>query len=71
MAFNPPEQRGVSLDQQLRSQRELNVKPIVPDHCDPYTRCRIITMHGIYDQVAVDLTARVARMEPDPYRTQA
>src|SRR5690606_9489651 len=96
-----------------------------PDHCDPYTRCRVITMNGIeveaimfshhlsrntvdpevkrqlarvryieaqqqkvvnwllpgvssvlettiaYEQVAVDLTAWVARMEPDPYLKQA
>ncbi|MFE0852890.1 hypothetical protein ACFW3J_05900, partial [Streptomyces mutabilis] len=125
MTFNPLEQRGIPLDRQLRSWRELNVDPIDPDHCDPYTRCRIITMNGIeveailfshqlarhtvdpeikrqlarvryieaqqqkvvnwllpgvssvlettiaYEQVAVDLTAWVARMEPDPYLKQA
>jgi hypothetical protein len=125
MTFNPLEQRGIPLDRQLRNWRELNVAPIDPDHCDPYTRCRIITMNGIeveaimfshqfarrcpdvevkrqlartryieaqqqkvvnwllpgvssvlettiaYEQVAVDLTAWVARMEPDPYLTQA
>ncbi|MET7443578.1 hemerythrin domain-containing protein, partial [Streptomyces sp. NPDC005568] len=121
----PLEQRGIPLDRQLRNWRELNVKPIDPDHCDPYTRCRIIAMNGIeveaimfshqlarntvdpevkrqlartryieaqqqkvvnwllpgvssvlettiaYEQVAVDLTAWVARMEPDPYLKQA
>ncbi|MGW5606326.1 hypothetical protein ACWEWI_09520 [Streptomyces sp. NPDC003753] len=125
MPFNPLEQRGIPLDRQLRDWRELNVQPIDPDHCDPYTRCRIITMNGIeveaiffshqlarntidpevkrqlartryieaqqqkavnwllpgvssvlettiaYEQVAVDLTAWVARMEPDPYLKQA
>ncbi|AEW98319.1 hypothetical protein [Streptantibioticus cattleyicolor] len=125
MAFNPLEQRGIPLDHQVRNWRELNVEPIDPDHCDPYTRCRIITMNGIeveailfshqfarhcpdpevkrrlaqlrymeaqqqkvvnwllpgvssvlettiaYEQVAVDLTAWVARMEPDPYLRQA
>lgn len=125
MAFNPLEQRGIPLDRQVRNWRELNVTPIDPDHCDPYTRCRIITMNGIeveailfshqlarhcpdldvkqqlartryieaqqqkvvnwllpgvssvlettiaYEQVAVDLTAWVARNEPDPYLTQA
>ncbi len=104
---------------------QLNVDPIDPDRCDPYTRCRVITMNGIeveailfshqlarntvdpeikrqlaqtryieaqqqkavnwllpglssvlettiaYEQVAVDLTAWVARMEPDPYLKQA
>ncbi|PGH51564.1 hypothetical protein [Streptomyces sp. Ru87] len=125
MPFNPLEQRGIPLDRQVRNWRELNVEPIDPDHTDPYTRCRIITMNGIeveailfshqfarhcpdpqvkqrlaevryieaqqqkavnwllpgvssvlettiaYEQVAVDLTAWVARMEPEPYLRQA
>ncbi|GGR52583.1 hypothetical protein GCM10010282_51890 [Streptomyces roseolus] len=125
MTFNPLEQRGIPLDKQVRSWRELNVAPIDPDATDPYTRCRIITMNGIeveavlfshqlarntvdpdvkrglaevryveaqqqkavnwllpgvssvlettiaYEQVAVDLTAWIARMEPDPYLKQA
>ena len=124
MTFNPLEQRGIPLDKQLRNWRELDVEPVDPDHSDPYTKCRIITMNGIemeallfshnfarfcpdmetkhklaevryleqqqqkavnwllpgsssplettlsYEQVAVDLTAWVARMEPDPYLTQ-
>jgi hypothetical protein len=123
--FNPLDHQGVPLDRQLRNWRELDVTPIDPDHCDPYTRCRIIAMNGIeveailfnhqmarhcddpdvrqqlatirymeaqqqrvvnwllpglasvlettiaYEQVAVDLTAWVARMEPDPYLRQA
>jgi hypothetical protein len=125
MTFNPLEQSGIPLDQQLRSWRELDVLPVDPDHSDPYTLCRIITMNGIevesimfshnfarvcqdrdvtrklaeiryieqqqqkavnwllpgsssplettifYEQVAVDLTAWIARMEPDPYLKQA
>jgi hypothetical protein len=125
VTFNPLRERGVPLDRQVRNWRELNVDPIDPDRCDPYTRCRIITMNGIevealmfshhmarhcpdpevkrqlasvryceaqqqkavnwllpgvasvlettiaYEQVAVDLTAWVARMEPDPYLKQA
>lgn len=125
MSFNPLEHAGIPLDEQLRDWRELNVEPIDPDHTDPYTRCRIITMNGIevealmfshhmarhcpdidvkrqlaqtryleqqqqkvvnwllpgqasvlettiaYEQVAVDLTAWVARMEPDSYLTMA
>jgi hypothetical protein len=125
MPFNPLEHDGIPLDEQLRDWRELDVEPIDPDHADPYTRCRIITMNGIevealmfshhmarhcpdievkqqlaetryleqqqqkvvnwllpgqasvlettiaYEQVAVDLTAWVARMEPDPYLTMA
>jgi hypothetical protein len=125
MTFNPLEQRGIPLDQQLRNWRELDVVPVDPDHSDPYTKCRIITMNGIeiesimfshhfaricpdmevkrklaeiryieqqqqkvvnwllpgsasplettlsYEQVAVDLTSWIARMEPDPYLRQA
>ena len=125
MGFNPLDHRGIPLDRQVRSWRELNVAPIDPDRCDPYTRCRVITMNGIeveailfnhhlarhcpdletkrrlaevryaeaqqqkavnwllpgvasvlettiaYEQVAVDLTAWVARQEPDPYLAQA
>ncbi|WP_214411517.1 hypothetical protein [Sphaerisporangium fuscum] len=125
MAFNPLEQQGIPLDQQLRNWRELNVPQLDPDHSDPYARCRVITMNGIemeavwfshqfsrhcpdlearrqlaevryieqqqqkavnwllpglasvlettiaYEQVAVDLTAWLARMEPDPYIKQA
>jgi len=124
MTFNPLQERGIPLDKQVRNWRELNVDPIDPDHTDPYTRCRIITMNGIeteailfnhnfarhcpdtevrqqlahvrfmeaqqqrvvnwllsgfnsvletviaYEQVATDLTAWVARMEPDPYLKQ-
>ncbi|RAY11227.1 hypothetical protein DPM19_31205 [Actinomadura craniellae] len=125
MSFNPLEHRGIPLEDQVRSWRELDVTPVDPDHTDSYTKCRIITMNGIeteaiffshhfsrfcpdmdvrrqlaevryieqqqqktvnwllpgqasvlettlsYEQVAVDLTAWVARMEPDPYLTQA
>jgi hypothetical protein len=125
MTFNPLQERGIPLDRQLRTWSELDVEPVDPDHSDPYTKCRIITMNGIeveaslfshhfaricpdlevkrrlaevryleqqqqkvvnwllpgaasalettisYEQVAVDLTAWVARMEPDPYLKQA
>jgi hypothetical protein len=125
MTFNPLKERGIPLDRQLRNWRELDVEPVDPDHSDPYTKCRIITMNGIevesilfshhfarvcrdldvkrqlaevryleqqqqkavnwllpgsssplettisYEQVAVDLTAWIARMEPDAYLQQA
>lgn len=47
MTFNPLQERGIPLDKQVRNWSELNVTPIDPDHADPYTRCRIITMNGI------------------------
>jgi hypothetical protein len=123
--FNPLENRGIPLDDQLRNWRELNVEPIDPELADPYTRCRIIALNAIeveavlfghqlarfctddetrrklayvryvenqqqrvvnwllpgvnsvlettlgYEQNAVDLTAWLARKEPDPYLKQA
>jgi hypothetical protein len=123
--FNPLEERGIPIEKQLRTWRELNVDPYDKREVDPYTRCRIIAMNGIevesilfqhqfarhcpiddvrrqlaevryvenqqqrvvnwllpgvasvlettlgYEQVAVDLTAWVARHEPDPYLKQA
>lgn len=54
MGFNPLEHQGIPLDGRLRSWREPDVEPIDPDHSDPYTRCRVITLNG------VDLTGWVA-----------
>jgi hypothetical protein len=122
--FNPLEERGIPIDKQLRTWRELDVDPYDKREVDPYTRCRIIAMNGIevesilfshqfnrntdvlevkeklalsrrveqqqqkavnwltpgdettlevtlgYEQVAVDLTAWLARSEPDPYLRQ-
>jgi len=124
MTFNPLDQKGVPVEEQFRSWRELNVTPVDIEGGDPYTRCRIVVMNGIevesimfshqfarhtdnielkralalgrraeqmqqkadnwllpgsdgplettivYEQVAVDLTAWLARMEPDPYLKQ-
>jgi hypothetical protein len=47
MSFNQLDQRGIPLDRQVCTWRELDVTPIGSGHCDPYTRCRIITMNGI------------------------
>jgi (2Fe-2S) ferredoxin len=125
VSFNPLEQTGIPLEDQIRNWRELDVDPIDPELTDPYTRCRVIQMNAAetaavffshyltrscpdteirqklaevryveqqqqkvvnwllpgqatvlettlgYEQNAVDLTAWVARMEPDPALTQA
>lgn len=125
MGFNPLEEKGIPLDDQLRNWSELNVQPYDKNEVDPYTRARVIVMNGIevesvifshqfarhtdnpdikgllamtrrieqqqqkavnwlipgdesvlentigYEQVAVDLTAFIARTEPDPYIKQA
>ncbi|HEX6980286.1 MAG TPA: hypothetical protein VF342_13390 [Alphaproteobacteria bacterium] len=47
MAFNPLQERGIPMDQQLRNWSELNVDPYDKDGVDPYTRCRVIAMNGI------------------------
>ena len=124
MGFNPLDEKGIPLDQQLRTWSELNVEPYRPLDVDPYTRARVIAMNGIevesimfshqfnrhtddadlkaalarvryveqqqqtavswlipaqestlevvlgYEQLATDITAYIARMEPDPYLTQ-
>jgi hypothetical protein len=125
VAFNPLEQKGVPVEDQLRSWSELNVQPYDKHSVDPYTRTRVILMNGIevesilfshqfarntdnldlkrslalgrridqqqqkavngcnpgdqnplettigYEQVAVDLTAWLARHEPDPHLKMA
>ncbi|CUU56236.1 hypothetical protein Ga0074812_107120 [Parafrankia irregularis] len=124
MRFNPLEEKGIALDDQVRNWSELNVEPYDKAAVDPYTRCRVIAMNGIeveavlfshqfarhtdvpevkaalaeirrieqqqqkavnwlipgeestlevtlgYEQEAVDLTAWLARSEPDPYLKQ-
>jgi hypothetical protein len=124
VSFNPLEQRGIPIEDQIRSWSELNVEPYDKRSIHPYTRSRIILMNGIevesilfshqfarhtdnveirqklalsrrvesqqqkainwlspgdetplettigYEQVAIDLTAWLARNEPDPYIRQ-
>lgn len=121
MAFNPFDEKGLPLENQIRSWSQLNVEPYNKMEVDPYTRTRVILMNGIetesalflhqlarhtvdselkkrlalvrrveqqqekvvnwlvpgsesnlevtigYEQVAVDLTAYLARTEPDSY----
>src|SRR3546814_5730824 len=45
--MNPLEQRGMAVEEQLRSWSELNVEPFDKDAVDPYTRTRVILMNGI------------------------
>ncbi len=125
MAFDPLQQKGMAVEDQLRNWSELNVEPYAKRDVDPFTRVRVILMNGIevesilfshqfqrmtdnieikqklalsrrveqqqqkvvnwlnpgdqtplettigYEQVAVDLTAWLARNEPDPMLKQA
>jgi rubrerythrin len=121
MSINPFEEKGVRLDKQFRTWKQIAQLPYRKQEVDAYTRCRVILMNGIetasilfshnmarktvdnelkellaimrrvdsqqqttinwlnpfdqtvlettiaYEQVAVDLTAYLARTEPDEY----
>ena len=125
MSFNPLEQQGMPVEDQLRSWSQIAVEPYDKREVHPYTRTRVFLMNGIevesiifshqfhrmtdnheimealamqrrvdqqqqrvvnglnpgdqsplettigYEQVAVDLTAWLARTEPDPAVKQA
>jgi hypothetical protein len=47
MAFNPLEEKGIPLADQLRNWRELNVKPYDKRNVHPYSRTRGILLNGI------------------------
>ena len=47
MAFNPLQEKGIPIENQIRNWSELNVQPFDKHEVDPYTRCRVITMNGI------------------------
>src|SRR3546814_20426612 len=44
---NPLEQRGMPVEEQLRSWSELNVEPFDTDAVDAYHRTRVLLMNGI------------------------
>lgn len=121
MSLNPFKEKGIPLEKQYRSWKQIAQLPYKKQEVDAYTRCRVILMNGIemesilfshnfarisddnalkamladvrrvesqqqttinwlnpadqtvlettiaYEQVAVDLTAYLARTEPDPY----
>jgi hypothetical protein len=125
MSFDPLAEKGIAVEEQLRSWSELNVQPYDKRAVHPYSRTSVILMNGIevesimfshqfarhtdnpeilrslalsrrvdqqqqrvvnglnpgdqtplettigYEQVAVDLTAWLARHEPDPMLKQA
>lgn len=47
MAFNPLDEPGIRVADQIRSWRELVVEPYDKYDVDPYTRTRVILMNGI------------------------
>jgi hypothetical protein len=125
MAMNPFNERGIPLERQIRTWKQVVLPPYRKQDVDAFTRCRIILMNGIemeagifshafaracddpdlkgqlaalrrvehqqqntvnwlnpadqsvlettigYEQVAIELTAYLARTEPDEYVKQA
>ena len=125
MAMNPFRERGIPIDRQIRSWKQVALPPYRKQDVDAFTRCRVILMNGIeneatvfshalarvsddpdlkaqlaalrriehqqqntinwlnpadqsvlettigFEQVAIELTAYLARTEPDPYVKQA
>ena len=125
MAMNPFNERGIPLERQVRTWKQVVLPPYRKQDVDAFTRCRIILMNGIemeagifshafaracddpdlkgqlaalrrvehqqqntvnwlnpadqsvlettlgYEQVAIELTAYLARTEPDEYVKQA
>jgi rubrerythrin len=121
MSFNPLKEKGIPLEKQFRTWKQIAQLPYRKQDVDAYTRCRVILMNGIemeafafshafarnladvdlkgrlasvrrvedqqqttvnwlnpadqtvlettiaYEQVAIDLTAYLARHEPDQY----
>jgi hypothetical protein len=60
MTFNPLREKGVPLEAQLRSWRDLNVKPYDKDDVHPYSRARGILLNGI-EVEAVMFSHQMAR----------
>jgi hypothetical protein len=125
MAMNPFQERGIPLERQVRTWKQIALPPYRKQDVDAFTRCRVILMNGIemeaaifshafaracddpelkqalaalrrvehqqqntinwlnpadqsvlettigYEQVAIELTAYLARTEPDEYVKQA
>lgn len=123
--MNPYDERGVPIERQLRTWKQVALPPYRKQDVDAFTRCRVILMNGIeneaaifshgfarvsddaelkaqlatlrrvehqqqntinwlnpadqsvlettigFEQVAIELTAYLARTEPDPYVKQA
>jgi hypothetical protein len=68
--FNPLDHAGIPLDRRTRDWRELNPTPIDPQACEPYTRCRVITMIGI-ENAAIRFDRLASWIEPEPAQRAA
>lgn len=53
MGMNPYEERGIALDRQIRSWKQVALPPYRKQDVDAFTRCRVILMNGIENEAAV------------------
>jgi rubrerythrin len=65
MSFNPFQERGIPLDQQLRNWSELNVQPYRKEEIHPFSRARAIHLNGV-EVEAVMFSHNMARNTLDP-----
>jgi hypothetical protein len=61
---NPFKEKGVPLEQQVRTWKQVVQPPYIKQNVDAFTRCRIILMNGIENEAAVFLHG-FARVTPD------
>ena len=64
MSINPFEQKGVPIEKQYRTWRQIVQKPYRKQEVDAYTRCRVILMNGIENE-AFTFSHAFARMSDD------
>jgi hypothetical protein len=53
MAMNPFEERGIPLERQIRTWKQVALPPYRKQDVDAFTRCRVILMNGIENEAAV------------------
>ena len=65
MAMNPFEERGIPLERQIRTWKQVALPPYRKQDVDAFTRCRIILMNGIENEAAI-FSHGFARVSDDP-----
>jgi rubrerythrin len=65
MAMNPFKERGIPLERQLRTWKQVALPPFRKQDVDAFTRCRVILMNGIENEAAV-FSHGFARVSDDP-----
>jgi rubrerythrin len=65
MAMNPFEERGIPIERQIRSWKQVTLPPYRKQDVDAFTRCRVILMNGIENEASV-FSHGFARASDDP-----